>query len=699
MTNTQAFETWVQKLHQLAQARYTRQVVVLCGNVAWINQTIDSVRAAYDPAEVLYVSSTADAAVSPKRAQVHLGQEFSLLLFDAQQEFDANALGAVAGTVCGGGLIFILLGENAVPACSSPRVIQRLLQISAGHNSVYVVHENAALAKIKTHVSHEPLMPRTGIYRTSDQQQAVEKILQVLEEHSGPMVLVSDRGRGKSSSLGIIAASLIKARSRKILITAPRLSVSEPAFERVIQLCPDCEQSRGQIRLNQSMLQFMAPDRLLQELPAADVLMIDEAAAMPLFMTQALLQHYPAVVLSTTVHGYEGTGRGFVMKFRQYLQQHFSSWQEDTLTTPVRWSANDEVEPWLNRVLCLDAELQQLSCPDTLSYAELQLQQVTPDELLANEPLLTSVFALLVHAHYRTRPSDLAQLLDDSSLRLYVLSLQQAVVGVVLVAQEGELDPELSAAIYRGDRRPPGHILAQTLTFHAGMEKAACYQYARIMRIAIHPELQSRGYGSGLLQQVMQRESARVDLVGVSFSADKRLLDFWLNNGFELVRLGFTRDHVTGRHSAVLLKPTSASGESVCTELVDKFRRYLPAWLEGVFADVDTDLHEYLGTLAQQDSGDVTASDLQEVRSFAFTHRGYEACLWPLQKWFSRCQQYRSQLDAREQQILQAKIEQRQSWCEIVQHMQLIGVSEAERLLREATAHLLALCGVSDGVN
>jgi len=59
-------------------------------------------------------------------------------------------------------------------------------------------------------------------------------------------------------------------------------------------------------------IEFVAPDDLIANKHDVSLLMVDEAAAVPVQMLSELLQSYSRIVFSSTIHGYEETGRGFV---------------------------------------------------------------------------------------------------------------------------------------------------------------------------------------------------------------------------------------------------------------------------------------------------------------------------------------------------------------------------------------------------
>lgn len=96
--------------------------------------------------------------------------------------------------------------------------------------------------------------------------------------------------------------------------------------------------------------------------------MVDEAAAIPITLVRKLLGPY-MVILSSTVHGYEGTGRSLSLKLISQLKgqargqsygqhsigQHGRQLKEIQLDEPIRYGNNDPIEKWLNDLLCLDA--------------------------------------------------------------------------------------------------------------------------------------------------------------------------------------------------------------------------------------------------------------------------------------------------------------------------------------------------------
>lgn len=110
------------------------------------------------------------------------------------------------------------------------------------------------------------------------------------------------------------------------------------------------------------------------KLGQAELLVIDEAAAIPLPLVKNLLGPY-LVMMASTINGYEGTGRSLSLKLIQQLRQQSSSFSggsnveirkqaqqtasgkmlhELQLNESIRYAQGDDVEKWLNELLCLN---------------------------------------------------------------------------------------------------------------------------------------------------------------------------------------------------------------------------------------------------------------------------------------------------------------------------------------------------------
>ena len=501
-------------------------------------------------ANVLWISTSPliPSAIPAKKAKTVLGQEFVAVVFDAFSGLDVNALAAVSGTLVGGGTLWLLSPEPEVwPQYPDPDY-RRFLPYPYLPEQVRGRFLERLVGMLNF-TPHPQPFPRKGGRERYTQTNAVHAIVQA----DTPIVLSADRGRGKSAALGMASSHLIAA-GQQVLLTAPARAAVESVF-----------------RHAEHAPVFIAPDDLLQTLPYADVLLVDEAAAIPVPLLLKMLKHYPRCVFSTTLHGYEGSGRGFVLRFQKQLDIYAPGWQAIRLHQPMRWAENDPLEHFINHALLLDVEVTSFS-PDTKSVdvgESPQYQYLNRDELAANEPLLRQVFGLLVTAHYQTRPSDLRQMLDAPDISIHVLVQEGQTLAVALLSREGGLDAELTAAIHAGKRRPHGHPVPQTLTFHAGIAGAAQLLCERIMRIAVHPDEQGRGLGRQLVSHLVKyAEKSAADYIGVSYAMSPELLRFWEQAGFALARIGHRRDTASGAKSAVQIRGLTAVGKALADQCV-----------------------------------------------------------------------------------------------------------------------------------
>jgi len=705
---TQIDDTLIQLAWQQRQQlrlRNHRHCLLLSGNDAWTRQQAEAIIAALAIETPIWLSSqpgNSGEQLTLRQANKLLGRETELLVYDAHHGFDADALGAVSGAICGGGLLLLLAPPLSqwptLPDAEALRFfsvtdhspyLARLIDCARNATGVTIVEQGTTPAPLtETETQGEPPQPPDTLCRTRDQQLAVDAILKVATgRRRRPAVLISDRGRGKSSALGIAAATLLQRGLQRIIVTGPRLDATTPVFERAGQQLASCQLQRGQVACTDAILEYAAPDELLAHQPDCDLLLIDEAAAIPMPLLSRLLDHYPRVVFATTVHGYEGTGRGFSLKFFKELDRRTPGWQKVQLNQPIRWAEHDPLERFIFDALLLDAGLAEIAPTDV---NECKFQQLTNAELASNTQLLSQVFALLVIAHYRTRPNDLRQLLDSHELTIHIAKQQGQVVGVALITHEGALDPELALAIYRGERRPQGHLIPQSLALHSGLIEAPQLRYGRIMRIAVHPSLQGDGIGSALLQHV-RHHTTGLDCLGTSFGVTPELLRFWQRLGYRTARLGINIEQSSGCHSLIMLQPISESGTTLTELATKRARRQLLAQLGEALKELDAELA--LALLQQPDNSELKLEigDWQELVSFAHSNRGYDVCLAAIQLLITQTvgEPHWQALSRPQQQLLLMKVLQQRSWHDVVAALQLTGRNSAVKLLREAVAILL----------
>ena len=223
--------------------------------------------------------------------------------------------------------------------------------------------------------------------------------------------------------------------------------------------------------------------------------------------------------------------------------------------------------------------------------------------------------ALLVNAHYQTRPSDLRQLLDNPDGELWLASAGGEVLGVLLGVLEGGFDAPMAGQVLAAQRRPRGHLLAQSLAVHAGLDDCLTQRVLRVQRIAVHPQRRRGGIGSRLLDAAgAWAADNAVDLLGCAFGVELPLLAFWQDAGMRAVRLGLRVDPASATHSLFMLRALSVRGEALVAVAVRRFLGDMPWALGGSLRDIDSQLA--LALMAGRDCSDLALND-DECRDLA----------------------------------------------------------------------------------
>lgn len=294
------------------------------------------------------------------------------------------------------------------------------------------------------------------------QAKCVIKLLDVLTEcNLGEVVsITAGRGRGKSAALGLAVAAAIDLGIHNIFVTSPSPQNLTSFFQLLFMGFDALEYKEGTdyevlqstnpefhgaivrvniIREGRQTVQYVLPadhDKVIN----AELVVIDEAAAVPLTQVQAFIGQH-VTLLSSTIAGYEGTGRSLSLKLLKQLRGQTvrsatasvtpsdiisaHTLHELCLERSIRYGSKDPVEEWLDKLLCLNATkdvTEAASCP---APANCQLYYVDKSVLLsgnkASEEFLMQMQSLLVSSHYRNSPDDLQVLADCSSHHLFVL--------------------------------------------------------------------------------------------------------------------------------------------------------------------------------------------------------------------------------------------------------------------------------------
>ncbi|MEB5972299.1 tRNA(Met) cytidine acetyltransferase TmcA [Pantoea dispersa] len=577
-----------------------RRLCVIAGEADWTQREAGGWQVSL-PGDWLTVSDSDDfpQRIAPAALRTLLGREFQHAIFDARRGFHAEAFAALAGTLRAGSWLLLLTPDwHAWPA-QPDRDSLRWADVDQPIATPHFIHhlqqhilQNAQVMLLRQH--QPPRLPAPQPFapwqcRAPEQQAQI--VRQLCAMPPGVAVIIAARGRGKSALAGMLAR-----QTQSALVTAP----AKASTEVLAQFAAE-------------QFNFMAPDAILAQpqeaQPLAEWLIVDEAAAIPAPLLQQLVQRFPRVLLTTTVQGYEGTGRGFMLRFCATLPQvrYFQ------LDEPLRWSAQDPLEQWLSAALLFADAEACASPPQTAIFA------ATPGQ---HGDALQAGYRLLASAHYRTSPLDLRRMLDAPGMRFWLAGQPQQVTGALWLVEEGGLDAELAQAVWAGWRRPRGNLVAQSLAAHAGFAEAATLRSLRISRIAVQAAQRQRGIGRALVATARQQAQG-ADYLSVSFGYTTALWQFWRACGFTLVRIGSQREASSGCYAAMAICALTPAGEALQQRAAQRLARDWP-WLQKVIA--------VPLTLSSADHQSLSADDWPLLAAFAWAQRPFEASYPVLQR-------------------------------------------------------------------
>ncbi|KAL3818839.1 hypothetical protein ACJIZ3_004744 [Penstemon smallii] len=381
---------------------------------------------------------------------------------------------------------------------------------------------------------------------TMDQGKAVITFLDAILDKSlrSTVALLAARGRGKSAALGLAIAGAIAAGYSNIFVTAPSPENLKTLFEFVckgfdmleykehldydVVKSTNSDFKNSTVRINiykqhRQTIQYIQPHEH-EKLSQVELLVIDEAAAIPLPVVKSLLGPF-LVFLSSTVNGYEGTGRSLSLKLLQQLeeQNQLSSRSSENaasgrlfkkieLSESIRYASGDPIESWLHSLLCLDVTNSVPSISRLPLPSECDLYYVNRDTLFSyhrdSELFLQRMMALYVASHYKNSPNDLQLIADAPAHHLFVLlgpvdeskNHLPDILCVIQICFEGQISRKSAIKSLSEGHQPSGDQIPWKFCEQFRDTLFPSLSGARIVRIATHPSAMRNGYGSAAVE-------------------------------------------------------------------------------------------------------------------------------------------------------------------------------------------------------
>jgi len=663
--------------------------------------------------------------VDYKDSEEYLGTTYDMLILDLTSNLKPNDIGRLIGIVRGGGLVVLLIPEwdewektltlfqreLATPQHPENEVRQifkkwfkrKLLE----HRGIFIynVDKRKTIKTLKEEIpektskKEEMKLPEKTVYPrelynlalTQDQINVLKLTEKFIEKPRGRklvLVLTANRGRGKSCALGIAVAGFInelrKVKNRvRVLVTAPK-PANVQSFMMLLMKSLDKLKLKYRVIERRKKIIEVKAERFSVEywepinIPKmkADLVVVDEAAGLQVPMLLKIWKEHKRIMFSSTIHGYEGAGRGFSIRFLKYIKSDpKTDLIEYEMIEPIRYSENDPIEKWQFDTLLLDAEPEKLTPEDLKHIEEGNLIYVKPnlEEWFSKkgEHLLRQFFGIYVLAHYRNEPDDLGMMADapHHTIRAVMIPSGKIVCSIQL-AEEGPIPEDMVDDLLRGGRIP-GNIIPDRVLKHVRIREFSRTVGWRIVRIATHPDVMRKGIGSFALTNIIKEAYERgYDWVGAGFGVTEQLLRFWLKNGFLPVHMSPDRNPVSGEFTVLVLYPLSDLTKKIVEIANKSFKLKVIDALHDSYRGLETDVAllilETGVTIDPNYTPKMDPIRWDRLRIYSYGPMTYEAAcdvMYELARaYFISYPKFKIKLSKIEEYILVSRVLQAKSW-------------------------------------
>jgi len=520
-----------------------------------------------------------------------LGSEYDVVIVAVTGSLRPNLVAAVGEMVKGGGVLVLLTPplDKWNPGFIGGRGVYKdylVHRISECKNLLWIdvdlrkVRSFNVLRNVRASYPPKPkdFKSRRGIPRTLldlainiDQAQLLEEFAGFIRGRARSFTVIGDRGRGKSALVGLALALTVYWRiCGPVQVIAPDIYSVQSLMRMLVKglnalniKCKVVEVNGLIHRVQGSWFRVYYKSPSLAE--PGPLIVLDEAAAIGIARARRLTWRSGKSILSTTVHGYEGSGRVFTNLLLSQLPKPLVVRE---LKSPVRYPPGDPLEEWIYTTFMLKAEppeIRELEQP--VEYVDLKPQ------LLSLKPeLFSKAYSILVLAHYRNEPDDILLMLDAPHHELRGLTSRDNLVAVLEYSTELPEHPKAAKLVLN-----KLELYEPKLKNSMGL---------RIVRIAVIPQLQRRGLGSKLLKHFEEEAYSKgYEWIGSIFSRHD-VLEFWLKNGYRVFYISPRYNRVTGEKNIAVIKALKTEVKTLVDSVVRVFKWRLLVSAHSIYRDL-----------------------------------------------------------------------------------------------------------------
>lgn len=537
--------------------------------------------------------------ISPLDARKLLGYEYDSVLIDMDHGLEPNLVGIVGDMVRRGGVLVLAstrgysdlrLGFRGGLSYYTSYLKKRFLEarnvlvIDLAENNVITgrVVKGKGVFRLVSLSIPGFRKALSEFMVTPSQYEWIKKFLSFMASGRRLLLGIGDRGRGKSAATGMaLALGYVKGYYSEVPVIASSIYGVQSLFKFLIEVLKllnvpyRAVVKQGLIwgvELRDGRIYYVEPWKITR---GYRVVVIDEAAAIGISRLRNILSSSRKTIATTTIHGYEGTGHVSVKTLRSLIKARV----EHLFREPTRYPLSDPLEEWLYDTFLLNVEPIEPRIDSHISYVV-----VDKSMLVGDYQFLRSIYGILILAHYRNEPNDLALLLDHPKHQVRILVNSNAQpLAVAQVSAEGPLSEE-DVRILESGGNIPGVLLLDKV-FKQGVKAYELILW-RIVRIAVPPSIQRRGLGSKLLASIEgEAKSKGVDAIGAIFSGHEAL-GFWIKNGYRVFYISPRYNRITGEKNIAVIKALTSRAVPVVENTIKLFKRHLLLSASTVYRDL-----------------------------------------------------------------------------------------------------------------
>jgi N-acetyltransferase 10 len=249
--------------------------------------------------------------------------------------------------VCDDELNVLPISKTALKRLNNSGSSELIEKGDGGEVITHVTPQEAELKALKESLEDTPHVGvLVDLAKTLDQAKALLVFLEACSERTSKstVAMTAARGRGKSAAMGLCLAGAISFGYSSICVTAPEPENLVAVFDFLCRglkalkyqehmdysITYNAATGREEIKCitavhvhksHRQVIQYVRPQET-DKFASAELVAIDEAAAIPLPIVRALMSQPDRLTfLSSTINGYEGTGRALSLKLIKDLRE------------------------------------------------------------------------------------------------------------------------------------------------------------------------------------------------------------------------------------------------------------------------------------------------------------------------------------------------------------------------------------------